>query len=186
LATTNATNNGFGFGFQLGQMYGFKGGVAHELKTRPGQPLVFTKDFPGLVGNNEAHGMRLLKYSPANGAYTSGVVMARFADAHLMRAEAMLRKGQAGNALTEVNKLRAKRINTPALVALDEAEMLDERARELYTEGWRRNDLIRFGKYNAPKEFMPAAEGGDDHTNLFPIPSSALLTNPNLVQNPGY
>lgn len=186
LATTNGTNNGFGFGFQLGQMYGFKDGAAVALKNRTGQPLAFTKEYPGLVGNTEVTGMRLLKYSPANGAYTSGVVMARFADAHLMRAEAMLRKGQAGTALAEVNKLRAKRANTPALGAMDETEMLDERARELYTEGWRRNDLIRFGKYNAPKEFMPAAEGGDDHTNLFPIPSSALLTNPNLVQNPGY
>jgi len=186
LASTNATNSGFGFGFQLGQMYGFKDGAAVPLKNRTGAPLVFTKEMPGLVGNTEVTGMRLLKYSPANGAFTSGVVMARFADAHLMRAEAMLRSGQTGPALAEVNKLRAMRTNTSPLTSLDLTEMIDERGRELYTEGWRRNDMIRFGVYNAPKQFMPASEGADDHTNLFPIPASAILTNPNLVQNPGY
>lgn len=186
LASTNATNQGFGFGFQFGQMYGFKDGAAVALKNRTGAPLIFTKDLPGLVGNTEVTGIRLLKYSPANGAFTSGVVMARFADAHLMRAEARLRKGNAATALAEVNTLRALRDNTSALAALDLPEMLDERGRELYTEGWRRNDLIRFGQYNAPKEFMPEAEGGDDHTNLFPIPSSAILANPSLIQNPGY
>jgi starch-binding outer membrane protein, SusD/RagB family len=186
LASTDATNYGFGFGFQLGQMYGFKEGVAKPLTNRTGAPLAFTKEMPGIIGNNEVTGMRLLKYSPANGAFTSGVVMARFADAHLMRAEAMLRSGQAGPALAEVNELRALRANTTPLGSLNEAFLLDERGRELYTEGWRRNDMIRFGVYNAAKEFMPVAEGGDDHTNLFPIPASALITNPNLVQNPGY
>jgi hypothetical protein len=186
LASTNATNYGFGFGFQLGQMYGFKDGAAVALKNRTGAPLVFTKEFPGLVGNTEVTGMRLLKYSPANGAFTSGVVMARFADAHLMRAEAMLRAGQTGPALIEVNKLRALRTNTSALASIDLPKMLDERGRELYTEGWRRNDMIRFGVYNAPKKFMKESVGGDNHTDLFPIPSSAILTNPNLIQNPGY
>lgn len=191
LASTNATNLGFGFGFQLGQMYGWRDpdgsgprpAAAVALNDRTGKPLAFTKTFPGLVGNNEVTGMRLLKYSPANGAFTGGVVMARFADAHLMRAEAILRGGNAGSALAEVNKLRALRTNTPPLTSLDLARMLDERGRELYTEGWRRNDMIRFGVFKAAKEFKPA---GDGHTDLFPIPSSALLSNPGLVQNPGY
>jgi hypothetical protein len=187
LASTNATNNGFGFGFQIGQMYGFKDGVAKALTNRTGAPLAFTKEMPGIIGNNEVTGMRLLKYSPANGAFTSGVVMARFADALLMRAEAKLRNNDAAGALIDVNKVRAARANTTAFAGtLDLPKLLDERGRELYTEGWRRNDMIRFGVYNAAKEFMPVAEGGDDHTNLFPIPSSALITNPNLVQNPGY
>lgn len=183
LATTNATNLGFGYGFQLGQMYGWRSGAAVALNDRVGNPLIFTKDFPGLVGNNERTGMRLLKYSPANGAFTEGVVMARFADAHLMRAEALLRQNNTAAALTEVNELRAVRDNTSALGSLDLAEMLDERGRELYTEGWRRNDMIRFGAFKAAKEFKPE---GDGHTDLFPIPSSALLSNPGLVQNPGY
>lgn len=185
LASTDANNQGFGFGFQFGQMYGFKDGAAVALKDRTGKPLVFTKEFAasGLIGNNEVTGARLLKYSPANGAFTEGVVMARYADAHLMKAEALLRKGNAAAALTEVNALRAVRANTPALASLNEASLLDERGRELYLEGWRRNDMIRFGVFKAAKQFKPA---GDGHTDLFPIPASALLSNPGLKQNPGY
>jgi hypothetical protein len=185
LASTNASNQGFGFGFQFGQMYGWRNGAAVALQDRTQKPLVFTLQFAasGLIGNNETTGARLLKYSPANGAFNSGVVMARFADAHLMRAEAILRKGNAASALTEVNKLRALRVNTPALASIDLAGMLDERGRELYTEGWRRNDMIRFGVFKNAKEFKPI---GDGHTDLFPIPASALLSNPGLKQNPGY
>jgi len=183
LASTNATNQGFGFGFQLGQMYGWKSGAAVELKNRTNQPLAFTKEMPGLIGNTEVTGMRLLKYSPANGAFTSGQVVFRFADAHLMKAEALLRGSNAAAALIEVNQLRAMRLNTPPLGSLNEAELLDERGRELYQENWRRNDLVRFGMFKAAREFKPA---GDGHTDLFPIPASAILSNPNLAQNPGY
>jgi hypothetical protein len=183
LASTNAENEGFGYGFQFGQMYGWRNGQAVALETRTGDPLVFTKELPGLIGNNEVTGIRLLKYSPANGSFTSGTVLFRFADAHLMRAEAMLRDGNAGGALAEVNELRALRTNTPPLSALTEQDMLDERGRELYLEYIRRTDLIRFGKFQDAWEFKPA---GDGHSNLFPIPASALLSNPDLVQNPGY
>jgi len=183
LASTNATNEGFGFGFQFGQMYGWRNGAAVPLQNRTGQPLVFTKELPGLVGNNEVTGIRLLKYSPANGSFTSGTVVFRFSDAHLMRAEAMLRGGDAGGALAEVNELRALRANTPPLGSLTEAEMLDERGRELYLEYSRRNDLIRFGVFKNGWQFK---EAGDGHTDLFPIPASAILSNPGLVQNPGY
>ncbi len=183
LASTNADNEGFGYGFQLGQMYGWRDGAAVALENRTGAPLSFTKELPGLVGNNEVTGMRLLKYSPANGSFTSGTVLARFADAHLMRAEAKLRSGDAAGALADVNALRALRENTPALASLSEAEMLAERGRELYMEFVRRNDLVRFGAFASSWEFK---EAGDGHTNLFPIPADALLSNPNLVQNPGY
>lgn len=182
LASTNADNFGFGFGFQFGQMYSYKGGAV-ALTDRGGAPLVFTKEVPGLVGNNERTGIRLLKWSPANGAFTSGLVMARFADAHLMRAEAKLRLGNTGGALADVNALRQKRLNTPDLTSISEAEMLDERGRELYLEGWRRHDLIRFGVFKNAWQFK---EAGDGHSDLFPIPASALLSNPSLVQNPGY
>jgi len=184
LATTNATNEGFGFGFQLGQMYGWdqETGEAVALQGRSGT-LSFTKELPGLTGNSDVTGMRLLKYSPLNGAHTSGTVLARFSDAHLMRAEAMLRLGNNAGALTEVNELRALRANTSALTSLDEAELLAERGRELYMEYVRRNDMIRFDAFKGSWEFKDA---GDGHTNLFPIPATALLSNPNLVQNAGY
>ncbi len=184
LASTTVNNQGMGYGFQLGQMYGWRDGKAVALQNRTGAPLSFTKDLPGLIGNNEVTGMRPLKYSPVNGAYLSGQVVFRFADAHLMRAEAMMRSSGNALALAEVNKLRAKRTNTPALATLDETAMLDERGRELYMEYWRRNDMVRFNKFSKGK--WQFKDEGDGHTDLFPIPSSAILTNPNLVQNPGY
>lgn len=188
LASTNLANQGFGYGFQFGQMYGMRpneagDSVATPLKNRTGQPLVFTKELPGLTGNNEVTGIRLLKYSPMNGAFNSGTVIFRYADAHLMRAEAMLRKGDAGGALVEVNELRALRANTPPLTSLSESELLDERGRELYQEFIRRTDMIRFGAFNGSWQFK---DPDDEFRNLFPIPASAILSNPNLVQNPGY
>jgi len=54
----------------------------------------------------------------------------------------------------------------------------------LYLEAWRRNDLIRFGKFNDPVGERPSAS--DPTKVLFPIPIIALSSNPNLKQNPGY
>jgi hypothetical protein len=65
----------------------------------------------------------------------------------------------------------------------DPNTLLAERGRELYWEGMRRTDLIRFGVFMKPWYLKPAS----DETHLvFPIPSTALAANPNLKQNPGY
>ena len=58
MATTNASNNGFGYGFQVGQMYGWDGSAAVALKDRSNNDLVFTKELPGLVGNDEKNTLR--------------------------------------------------------------------------------------------------------------------------------
>jgi hypothetical protein len=76
------------------------------------------------------------------------------------------------------------RDNTPPLGTLTEANLLDERGRELYLEYVRRTDMIRFGVFQQARGFKE--QEADDHTNLFPIPANALITNPNLKQNPGY
>ncbi|MCD4834565.1 MAG: RagB/SusD family nutrient uptake outer membrane protein [Bacteroidales bacterium] len=123
----------------------------------------------------------------------------RFADVYLMYAEAVLRGGTGGNtgtALGYVNELRERaygddsgNINSAELT-LD--FILDERARELYWESHRRTDLIRFDKFTGSNYIWPwkgkIKEGTstDDKYKLFPIPSSDLSANPNLVQNPGY
>ena len=179
-ATASDANYGFGFGFQIGQMYGADGTA---LTDRQGNPLVFTKELPGLVGNNERTGIRVTKYSPAVDAFYNGVVMARWADAYLMKAEAMFRMGS--DVTTMVNDLVELRGATP-YGTVGETELLNERLRELYTEGYRREDMIRFGQFTRDWEFKDPGAVGDDSKNLFPIPSDALLSNPTLVQNPGY
>jgi len=69
---------------------------------------------------------------------------------------------------------------------------LDERARELFWEGFRRTDLIRYGLFTSSSYLWPwkggvaAGTGVADYRNLFPLPESDLSANPNLKQNPGY
>ena len=169
-----------GLGFLFGQQYNLDGS---ETEDRGGNPLFFTKEMPGLLGNSESSGIRVLKYHPSNGAFAGHMILFRYADAHLMKAEAVMRGGSAdASALEMVNELRELRQASP-LGSLTDQDMLDERGRELYNEMWRRQDLIRFGQFNTAWEFK---EAKGEFVNLFPIPSVALTSNPNLVQNEGY
>ena len=171
---------GIGFGFLVGQQYDASG---NKLKDRGGADLVFTKDFPGMVGNNERNGIRVIKYHPENGSWNSHEIFFRYSDAYLMKAEAIMRGGSGDmSALDMVNHLRSMR-EASALSSVSEQVMVDERGRELYKEFWRRNDLIRFGKF---ADAWGLKDASDSFRALFPIPSTALLSNPNLVQNPGY
>ena len=110
----------------------------------------------------------------------------RFADVLMMRAEALHRQTPGiAEALTLVNQVRNRGGNSIApLTSLTDANLLAERGREFAWEGWRRNDLIRFGKYNDAWDYKAAS--GDDFRNLFPIPAAQIQSNPNLKQNTGY
>lgn len=186
------TNVGIGYGFLIGQQVGATGfnedGTAKEfvnLNDRAGNPLIFTKELPGLIGNNERTGIRVIKYHPAKGSFTGHEIVFRYADAHLMKAEANFRSGNTAEALTAINELRKLR-NATELNSITEADILAERGRELYIEFWRRNDLIRFGQFTKTWEFKSESAVNDETKHLFPIPSVALLSNPNLQQNEGY
>ena len=179
-SNADETNLGIGYGFLIGQQYEDNGAM---LSDRPGDPLVFTKELPGLSGNGEATGVRIIKYHPVNGSFANHEIVFRYADAHLMKAEAMMRSG--GDATAMVNELRTLRGATP-LGNVGDAEMLAERGRELYVEFWRRNDMLRFGQFTRDWEFKDPNSVGDETKNLYPIPINALLSNPNLVQNEGY
>ncbi|MBY8963428.1 RagB/SusD family nutrient uptake outer membrane protein [Flavobacterium sp. D11R37] len=121
--------------------------------------------------------------------------MFRLADAYLMYAECFLRNGggSQGEALNYVNAVR-NRANAGAISAgeLTLNFILDERARELNLEGHRRTDLIRFGRFTGGTYLWPwkgnSVNGSSIPStyNVFPIPASALQSNPNLTQNPGY
>ncbi len=123
----------------------------------------------------------------------------RLADSYLMLAEAVLRGGTgatAGEALSLVNDLRTRAYgNTTGNIASNELTLdfiIDERARELYWEGIRRTDLIRFGKFSETSYVWPwkggVATGISTSAiyNLYPIPAAEMGANPNLVQNNGY
>jgi len=125
--------------------------------------------------------------------------MFRLADVYLMYAEAHLRGGggDIGTATSYVNLIRERAYGSNAAnvnnsdVTLD--FLLAERSRELYWEGHRRIDLIRFGKFTGPSQAVWPWKGGvaigknmDSFLNIFPIPESDLRANPLLEQNDGY
>ena len=176
-----------GNGFLLGQQYAPDG---TPLDERGGDPLKFTRDFTNaatgeksLTDNNEVSGIRVIKYNPRFGGFKEHHIFLRYADAYLMKAEAMFRLGQ--DPTTMINDLRTLRKATP-LGSVSEQDILDERGRELFTEFWRRNDLIRFGQYTRDWPFKDPAAVNNPDKELFPIPASQIILNPNLVQNPGY
>ncbi len=169
-------------GFLIGQQYGLNG-VA--LLDREGKPLVFTAAID-IKNANEREGIRVIKYTPDITDIDSPAndyVFFRYADVLLMKAEALLRGGNASGALAIVNTLRTTRGVDP-LATLTEASLLAERGREMYWEGWRRNDQIRFGKFLAPVDNRTTTS--PDYRVVFPIPQRELEINPNLTQNFGY
>lgn len=172
-------------GFLAGQQYDAKG-VA--LKDRSGNPLIFTPDV-NLSYATEAKGIRVVKYAPEPGALdnpANDYVFFRYADLMLMKAEAILRGGtdpMGETAETIVNNIRTTR-GVAAKTPIDAKAILAERGFELYWEGWRRNDQIRFGTFLDPVDNRPTKSA--DTKVLFPIPQRALDSNPNLKQNPGY
>jgi starch-binding outer membrane protein, SusD/RagB family len=169
-------------GFLEGQQFD---GAGNKLKDRGGNDLIFTKNVD-LLYSDEKMGIRVIKYlaNPANlDNPGNDFIHFRFADALLMKAEAMLRSGNNAGALTLVNQLRTIRKAAP-LASVDLDKLLDERGFELYWEGWRRHDQVRFGKFLQGWQGKTAESPA--HVVLFPIPQRAMDTNPNLKQNPGY
>ena len=122
----------------------------------------------------------------------------RLADFYLMAAECILRgapgtKQEAADYFNAVRS-RAYRSSLENLTAesINLQEIIDERARELSWEGHRRTDLIRFNQFTT-SDYLWAWKGGvaegkavESFRKVFPIPSSDLNNNPNLVQNDGY
>ncbi len=184
-------------GFLRGQQYNLT--TDAPLTDRTNAPLSFTDEVKIIEkGTNlEVTGIRAYKYPidyqfDNNGNVDNDYVYFRLADVLLMKAEAILRGGtgavNAGGygatAVALVNSVRthvSRGASVMGSVTLD--QLIDERGRELYLESWRRQDLIRFGKFLNPWQEKPT---DDPKYLLFPIPNGQLAANPNLVQNPGH
>ena len=110
-------------------------------------------------------------------------VLFRYADALLMKAEAIARGGVSTTTPASIKALFTARpgITTPMDLSTLTG-IYTARATELWEEGWRRNDMIRFGTYTTARATMTNT---DAYRVLLPIPTTALL-NPNIHQNPGY
>lgn len=119
----------------------------------------------------------------------------RVAEAYLNAAEAEMHLNGEGSdkAKGYIDKLR-NRAHAEVHSSYTLNDVLDERARELYCEGLRRTDLIRFNQYGGNNatykwELKGGSENGsnfDKTKNVYPLPSSEILANKNLTQIDGY
>ena len=165
----------------------------HELLMDNGKPLEYQ---PFEVAQNltnskfvKTAGARMAKYEVDRTSYMDGklqsndIVLFRYADALLMKAEAKVRNGENGD--EELNRIRA-RVGMPYRKAtLD--NILEERLLELVWEVWRRQDLIRFGKFTGAYDLRTPLQGeSSGYTTVFPIPQKCIDLNSELVQNKGY
>ena len=192
----------FQFNYWAGQVYD----LYEDLVTdRMGNPLVY---YPWEVDIDlsgspyvETAGARMKKYEVDKNATKDGklmdndIVLFRYADALLMRAEAKFRLGGASygsadggtTAQQDFDAVRNRAGAPPRQLTLQ--TLLDERLLELCWEGWRRQDLIRFNQYESLFQgdaFDAKVDESDGHTRLYPIPADVIALNHNLVQNPGY
>lgn len=182
---------GVNLGFNYGQQYDAITG--DTLYDRNGNLLNFTFECE-LLDALEYQGVRPLKYPPtiviANPArIANDFVIWRFADVLLMKAECLVRaEGDVPGAMTIVNEIRTKR-HAPEVSASDATAALEkiyiERGLELYWEGHRRQDMIRFGTFLGTRTSKP--EESPETAILLPIPQTAIDgSNGTITQNPGY
>jgi len=139
-------------------------------------------------------GTQAANYNPAFASTDFPIF--RYADALLMRAEALYRLGDKTNAVTDINAVRARAYGNATgnitTAQLNDKFLMNERGREFYYEAQRRTDLVRFGKFT-DGNYNWVWKGGtyngtntDSHLNIFPIPGDEVSANPNIKQNSGY
>lgn len=184
--------------YLFGQMYDKEGReMSISIKgSKDPVPYIIDPIFPEsdfVNGRSELEGAFLHKWEYQNdGLLTSykismenDIFIFRYADVILLYAEALLRDGKGLDALAlDGLKQIRNRAGLEEISNWDLDKLYIERGHEMALEGWRRQDMVRFGTYQntwwAKKERTP------DGKVLLPIPSEILNANPNLVQNEGY
>lgn len=187
---TNEQDPRFDYCYYAGTVYDLKGNV---VKLDDGATLVYEPWKVKLDLSDEPYektaGARMKKYEIDDKAMKDGklmendIVLFRYADVLLMKSEAKVRDGRNGD--EELNQVRTRVGAAERTATLD--NLLAERQLELAWEGWRRQDLIRFGQftrsYNSRPQ-LPNEESG--YTIVFPVPEKIRRMNPGWEQHPGY
>lgn len=176
--------------------------VLEYANTAPVQMYLFDK----FCGNPELNGKSATTTDLYASNHVNKIKPFRIAEQYLIAAEAYAEAGDETSANKYLNALRSKRIagyadQTLTGVALKEA-VKDERLIELMGEGFRWDDLKRWGEglkrvknMDDIQDITYNSEGGqelsiaaDDYRWLWPIPQSEIDANPQIKeqQNPGY
>ncbi|MEO1049033.1 MAG: RagB/SusD family nutrient uptake outer membrane protein [Bacteroidota bacterium] len=178
-------------GFLVGEQFTSTGervlDAAVEAADPDGAPLTFTPEINELEPNSlRQAGARFAKndYTGAQPDLNSDFAIFRYADVLLMRAEALWRMDAgSGEALDLINQIRI-RAGVAPFAALTADDILAERGREFYSEGWRRNDQVRFGTFTSGS--WSFKDPSADLYNIFPIPENQIDANDQLNQTPGF
>jgi len=157
--------------------------------------LTFADPTKSVFAQNEINqGARVFKYEfdpeGGNGNSNVDIPLFRLGGVYAMRAEAYFRKGSAGLAMIDLNKLRTSRKreslfgNAPgkALTTLDSEQLYKELGYELYWELQRRPESIRFGKFDLPGTAKAVTQ---PFRRIFPIPQT-VIDQKVIKQNQGY
>lgn len=146
--------------------------------------------------NNAAdnEGLVNVKYQPdplaviqsGRGYGRNDMVLLRYAEILMAKAEALYRMGSTSEATVLINQVRARNFSTPKpFVNMTLDDILAELSREFCWEGKYRTDLVRFGKFTSVRTQWKNYNS-ESFRNIFPIPTTEIQSNPKLVQNPGY
>ena len=189
---TEEQDERFNINYWADEVYDYDGDLVLD---RTGNPLrYYPWEVQLYLGGSpyvETAGARMKKYEVDKNGTKDGqlidndIVLFRFADVLLMRAEAKLRNGEDGQ--DDLNAVRLRAWMPERQISLE--TLLDERLLELCWEGWRRQDLIRFGQYESLFQgdvYDEKVNESDHHTTVFPIPGDIITLNPNITQNKGY
>ena len=186
------------------QTYVDANGDTQPIYDYEGEEMNITPQISDLMNAGDDEGVMNIKYEIEynNGNYGSNgfvnmnndMVVFRYADILYMKAECLMRLN--GGAATQeavdlINQVKKRDFSASnfsnakyTIASLTMDELLNERGREFSYEMLRREDLIRFGKFEEAWWEKPADP--DKHNEIFPIPQTVITTNPALKQNPGY
>jgi len=173
----------------IGQQYSSSGTPLVDVGASSN--LIFTKQVPALnmtaalftSAQIRMSGARMVKFEVKKGVkfnLSNDYPIFRLADFILMKAECELRKGNVPSAKSLINQIRVSAGATAwndVDITLD--NLLDERAREMWCEAHRRQDLIRFNKF---KNSWWEKAADSEINYVFPIPQTAIDSNPNLAK----
>jgi len=171
--------------------------IRKNITLQPGQdPNTLPSD---MTTGEENSGIRFNKYKPGRQSdahyFSNDWAVYRLSWIYFAKAESLMRLNggtatqPAVDLINAVRKRNFTAADWPSMMYttanLTMNELLDERGREFIFEGWRRQDLIRFGTFTTGS-WWDHTPTNDKNKELFPIPFTTISNNLNLKQNPGY